>query len=284
MDIFGNTNSEVEQDVCSTEPRDWLDVRVSSTGLKEAKKSTRDFLFYIQKPKEKKLHFDMGNAIELYFIDRAKFKETVIVMDESQRPFPDKNYQTKANSEWKAEFLEANKDKYIIPKTGKDSMEVIEALAELAIEHPFFHELYDGMNYQDPFEWICPKTGLKRYARTDLFNEKKEIIIDVKTDGKGDFERECSNLDYFLQAMDQIVGAVQSGKMKKVKKYYWFVITKVEPYFVDFYEFDLEQALRVEESYWSVLYRLRDDLAKNPEKIVWKGSTLNKIAPKNWYK
>lgn len=286
MDIF-NLDIDREQaefEHKNIEPRNWLDVRVSSTGLKEAKKSTRDFLYYLQKPKEQKLHFDFGNSLELYFIDRKKFNETVCVMDESERPEPTKNYKTKVNQEWKEKFLEDNKDKYIIPKTGKDSFEIIEAVAELALEHPLFHELYDGMNYQDPFEWVCSRTGLKRYARTDLFNAEKGIIIDVKTDAQGDFERACANMDYFIQAFDQIIGAVESGKMEKVNKYYWFVITKCEPYFVDFYELDLDAILRVEESYWSTLYRLRDDLSNNPDKIVWKSGVLNKIKPKNWYK
>ncbi len=287
MDIFENLDIDRERaelEHRTPQPNQWLERRISSTGLKEAKKSTRDYLHYLKKPKEKKLHFDMGNAIELYFIDREEFNRKVIVMDESKRPFPDKNYQTKANQEWKANFYTENTDKYIIPAKGKDSMEIIEILSNLAIEHPLFHTLYEGMNYQDPFEWICPKTGLSRYARTDLFNASKGIIIDIKTDAQGDFERACGNMDYYIQAMDQMVGAVESGKMEVVNEYWWFVITKEEPYFIDFYQLDLDKMLRVEESYWSTLHRLKNDLSGNPEKIVWKNNYSNIINPPNWYK
>lgn len=255
---------------------------ISSSALKAAKKSTRDFIHYYNKPYEKKGYFDFGNACELYLIDKDAFYAEVAVMDESKKPEPSKDYRTKVNADWKAKFYEVNADKYIIPATGKDSFEVIQYLEVLAQKHPAY-DLLIGKEYQQPFEWICPRTGLKRYSRTDLYEDG--IIIDIKTDVDSDFTRTCVKNDYFFQAFDQMVGAVECGAMDEVKEYYWFVLGKEAPYFVDVYKLDLDQILRVEESYWSTLKRLRDDLDNaDLDNIVWRDIPVQKVTVPNYYK
>lgn len=255
---------------------------ISSSALKAAKKSTRDFLWYYNKPKEKKTYFDWGNAVELYLIDKESFYKEVAIMDESKKPEPLKDYRTKVNAEWKEDFYKKNEGKYIISATGKESFEEIQYLEELAQKHPAY-DLLLGKEYQKPFEWICPLTGLKRYARTDLYEDG--LIIDIKTDVDEDFARTCVKQDYYLQAYDQIQGAVESGAMAEVKQYLWFVLGKSAPYFVDVYALDLDALLRVEETYWSTLRRLKEDLTSGViDDIVWRDIPIKKIVVPNYYK
>lgn len=255
---------------------------ISSSALKEAKKSTREFLWYYSKPKDRKGYFDFGNCLELYLIDKDAFYKEVAVMDESKKPEPDKDYRTKVNQEWKASFYEKNANKYIIPATGEDSFETIQYLEELAQKHPAY-DLLLGKEYQKPFEWICPRTGLKRYARTDLY--EPGIIIDIKTDANDDFVRTCVKNDYFTQAFDQMIGAVESGAMEEVKDYYWFVLGKKAPYFVDVYRFDTDAMLKVEESYWSALMRIKTDLSSGEaQDFVWRDLPIQKLTVPNYYK
>jgi len=258
---------------------------ISSSALKAAKSSFRDFVHYYEKPKDRKLHFDFGNAIELYLIDKPSFFKEVAILDESQRPVPDKNYQTKENKVWKDNFIAKNDDKLIISSTGKDSFETILKLEALAQKHPYFDMLFGAdMQYQDAFEWICPRTGLKRYARTDLYSKEKGIIVDIKSCAEDDFEKEATKFDYVIQAIDQIIGAVESGKMDEVRGYYWFVLTKTEPYFVDVYQFKIEENLRAEESYWSALLQLKSDLQSDWKEIVWHQLDMKVFKLPNWYK
>lgn len=261
----------------------WAEKAISSSALKAAKVGTREFLHYYDKPKDKKSHFDFGNALELYLIDKEEFKEKVVVFDESKRPFPDKDYKTAANREWKAAFYANNEGKYLISKTGEESMETCIIMEQLAQMHPAY-DLLLGKNYQDPFTWDCPVTGLKRYARTDLFSNPEGIIIDIKTDGKDDFLRACVNNDYFMQAYDHIIGATASGKMERVEAYYWFVFTKNAPYYVDVFKLDMEALLKVEESYWSTLRRLAEDLKGDPHSIVWHDLPISSLKVPNYYK
>lgn len=275
----------------NSQSTNWLDKRISSSALKEAKKSTRDFLYYYEKPDSVKRHFDFGNAVELYLLDSDEFERQVAILDEEEifakvrenNPKVVSYRSTTIYKELKAKWDADNADKYCINKAGEDSMETILEISKLCMEHPDFHLLYGG-DYQKPYEWVCPVTGLNRYARTDVSNVKDGIIIDMKTDAQGDFERACNNMDYWLQAYDQMIGAVESGAMKEVKAYYWFVITKKAPYFIDIYTIDLEQLLRVEEIYWSTLRRLKEDLSGDPRKIVWHKTPIQKIKVPNYYK
>ena len=72
--------------------------------------------------------------------------------------------------------------------------------------------------------------------------------------------------------------------MEVVNEYYWFVFTKTAPYFIDVYKFDFLEALRVEESYFSTLRRLKEDLENNPDEIVWHYVPVAKIKIPNYYK
>jgi hypothetical protein len=258
---------------------------ISSSALKEAAKSLRHLVHYKNKPKETKGHFDFGNACELYFIDQDAFYRDVAVFDDSEvcneliSTSSKSPRATNVYKDWKAKFDKENEGKYIIPFDGVDSFDVIVKCYELFKQHEFAQAVCSG-NYQDPFEWTDEKTGLKRYARTDIFNEPLNFITDLKTDHSGDFEKACNNMDYFLQAFDQIEGAVQSGKMMQVEHYYWLVITKTPPYAVDVYELDLDSLLKVEEKYRSTLHTI----ANTDFCPVWIKGEYNIIKPANWYK
>lgn len=266
---------------------DFTTKEISSSALKAAKKSTRDLLWYYSKPKTSGSHFDFGHAVELYLLDKAEFAQKVIVFDESQRPFPDKNYQTKANKDWKDKFYADNSgpDKHIISKTGPESFEAIKQIAELVDMHPASDLLYDKDNeYQKEFRWVCPISGLKRYCRTDLTNAKTRTIIDIKTYADDSFERACVKQDHFLQARDQIQGVLETGEMEDVDYYYWFAISKSEPYFVDFYSYPVKEDLKVEEIHNSTMHRLKVDIAGDPYSIPYHRTEIDVIKIPNYYK
>ena len=263
---------------------DWTKKEVSSSALKAAKVSTRNFFWYYQKPRDKKSYFDFGSLIELYLIDREAFNAEAAILDESKRPEPTKNYQTKVNKEWKDAFYEQNADKLIIPNVGKDSLETILEIYEMVQNHPAADLLFDKDNsYQEEFRWECPISGLKRYCRTDLSNKKKKYIVDIKTYADDSFERAAAKNDHFLQAWDQVQGA-NANWDEGVETYYWFAINKNAPYHVDFYKFDLEQALKVEAVHNSIMHRLKDDLKKDPKDLVYTRTEIDLLKVPNYYK
>jgi hypothetical protein len=83
---------------------------LSSSSLKESAKSLKHFKHYLDtKDKERKSHFDFGNAFELALMDAmnktTEFEKEVFVFDESERPEKNKNFGSKENSEWKTKIL-----------------------------------------------------------------------------------------------------------------------------------------------------------------------------------
>lgn len=261
----------------------WQEIRegkISSSALKQASISMRKLWYYYNKDKDKKGYFDFGNALELYIINTEAFAKEVAVFDDSeiikeiggQRPT-----STKAYKEFKADFDEANKDKYIINATGKDSYETIKRLAELFKQHPTAMDLVKG-DYQKAFEWICPDTGLKRYARPDVVNEAKEYLTDIKTDATDDFSKTVGNMDYLLQAYDQIQGAIESGI--EISAYYWVVFSKSEPLAVDVYGLDVTQLLKVENKHKATLRKIKETETVPP----YNKDIITRITPPAWYK
>ena len=253
---------------------------ISSSALKAGKTSTKEFLEYYLQPKESKSYFDFGNALELFLINETEFYAKVAIMDESKRPAPDKDYKTTANKDWKAQFYANNPDKLIIPATGKESFETIQTLKSLAKKHPSYDLLQMG-EYQKAFTWTCPITGLKRYSRPDIVVPNLNLIIDIKTDASDDFARSASNNDHWLQALDQIQGAIASGEMKRVDAYYWVVFEKTSPH-VTFYTLDLDGLLPVETVQERTLRRIKEDLESGVD-IVRRDMPVKRLKVPTYY-
>lgn len=253
---------------------------ISSSALKAGKTSTKEFLEYYLKKKDPKSYFDFGNALELFLIDKVEFYKQVVVMDETKRPEPSKNYQTKVNAEWKAKFYEDNADKLIIPSDGKESFETIQILESLAKKHPSYDLLMMG-EYQKAFTWTCPITGFKRYSRPDIVVKELNLIIDIKTDASDDFGRSANNNDHWIQALDQIQGAIASGALEKVDAYYWAVFEKASPH-VTFYTLDLDGLLPIETVQERTLRRIKEDLESGVE-IVWRDMPVKRLKVPTYY-
>lgn len=214
----------------------WL----SSTGLKRAKKSLKDFKLYLDGfyDNEKKVHFDFGNAFELALLEPDTFNKSVSIFNSENRPEKDKGITSKKNQEWKKSFFDSYK--YIINSTGPNSYEYLEEMLKSCYQDAVIQRLIKNIEYQNSLYWIDKNTGLQLKTRPDICKSKKRIIVDVKTADDGSpekFSRDLSNYDYPFQACMQIDGVLQSGLMPKVDNYFWLVVEKKPPFSATLYEF-----------------------------------------------
>lgn len=225
---------------------------LSSTGLKEVKKSTRHFIQYITTEQERKLHFDFGNAFELALIDKVngtnEFDKYVAVFKDAElydkiakkRPDIKSVRSTKEFKDEKNDFLSKKDDKYIILDKGeKESLESLNEMIDSCIGDNTIRKLLSNTEYQNSFFWTH-KSGVKCKTRPDLNKSKKNVLVDIKTmlDASPDVaSRQAANLDYFVQACMQCDGAVSSGAMKTVDNYFWLAVEKEPPYNAVIYEF-----------------------------------------------
>ena len=224
---------------------------ISSSAIKEARKSLKHFDWYLNNPGETKSHFEFGNAFELALMDSVNgtndFDENVLIFDESKRPEPDKNFGSNKNKDWKIEqFLTT---KYIIAKTGDESFDTIQIMLKACKENELIEKLLKNTNYQSSLFWEDSKTGIKLKTRPDVSKVNKSVIVDIKTTRDGSprsFAKDVANYDYPLQAVLQMRGCVGTGMLEKVDKYYWLVAEKNPPYNVQIYNFPVSDWAFVE--------------------------------------
>lgn len=219
---------------------------LSSSSIKEAFKSLAHFKAYLEKPNERKPHFDFGNAFELSVVDYEEFKKHCAVFDPEKRPEPNKNFGSTANKEWKASFYDLNKDKLIIPLTGDNSLDTLTLCKASLFKHQAAKALLTDAEYQTTIFWTCPHTGLKLKTRPDFWkpeNSKRTAIVnDLKTDKDSESTkhlRTIYNLNYPIQAVMQIEG-LEQAKLCKKPRFFWTVCSKSSPYNTEVYEFDSE--------------------------------------------
>lgn len=215
---------------------------LSSSSIKEANKSLKHFEWYFKKEKERKTHFDFGNAFEIALMDlfneTKEFDSTVNVFDESLRPETDKTFASSKNSQWKEDFFETGN--YVINQRGKESFETIELMLESCFQDSTIQRLMKETDYQKSIFWVDPQTKLKLKTRPDVCKINKNVVIDIKTcvDGSPEkFSKDCANLNYPLQAVLQMEGCIRSGLYDKIDNYYWIVVEKEPPYNAQIYCF-----------------------------------------------
>jgi hypothetical protein len=214
---------------------------VSATQIKIAKRSLKEWYWYRHglMKKEKKGHFDFGNAFELALMDHVAFSEDVIVYDERLRPELNKGITSEKNQVWKKALL--NGDKYVIQPKGDESYEAIEQMIESCYKDAVIQKLISNTEYQTSIFWTDDQTGLNMKTRPDICKSKKNIIVNIKTTKDGSpkaFSQDLAKYDYPLQACIEIEGCVASGLMQSVDNYFWLVVEKVPPFNATVYEFD----------------------------------------------
>lgn len=223
----------------------------SSTGLKHAKRSLKEFKSFIDgefDTDEKKSHFDFGNAFEIALVEPDNFEDKVAVFKESEliaeimeaKPDTKSVRLTKPYKDGKKEFFEKNADKYIINDTGDESMETIEKMVESCYQDEVIQSLVKNLDYQVSGFWTDKESGLKLKTRPDVCHQEKNVIVDIKSTIDGSpkaFSRQLANLDYPFQACLQIKGCIASGMIDGLSNYYWLAVEKKIPFSATLYEF-----------------------------------------------
>lgn len=265
---------------------------LSSTDVRTAKRSLKEFDWKQRglMVQEEKSFFHFGNAFELALMSPIEFEQKVAIIKDSewiqdalkenpdlQKPRSSGTYQ-KANKE----FIQANKGKYLINDTGKESYETIKLMLASCMQDKVIQGLIRNTEYQLTIFWTDPQTGLKLKTRPDICKRKKNIVVNVKTTEDGSpkgFSKELVNYDYPMQAAHEITGCLEMGVIDTIDNYFWLVCEKVAPYNATIYEF-AQDDIRVcmDELHWSYdkiekamkqnLYPGYSDLADNEYGIL----------------
>lgn len=225
---------------------------VSSTGLRHARKSLKEFWYYQQGHlRIEGSHLDFGNAFELALIDQKQFEKEVAIAQDSfwvaqameEKPDLARPRNSKSYQEAYKKFHSENEGRYIIQDKGDQSFETMEKMLASCQADSVIQKLLENTEYQVSVLWTDEETGLKCKTRPDVCKLHKNVIVDVKTTNDGspeEFSRSLAKYDYPFQACMQIDGCISSGLMPTVDKYFWLVVEKNIPYSATIYEFSEE--------------------------------------------
>lgn len=248
---------------------------MSATTLKEAAKTMAHLRHYLyEKEKERKSHFDFGNAFEIALMDvmngTDEFDSSCALFDDLQRPEIEKNFNSTLNREWKKDFFDTNKYKYILNASGQESKETMDFMLESCWKTPNIQLLLKNTDYQKTIFWTDEETGIKLKTRPDVCKINKQVIIDIKTTKDASpnaFKRDAANYDYPLQAITQIEGVIKSGLMSEVDYYYWLAIEKNAPYNAQIYHFTHEDRDWNHDRFRYILERVKEAMDSD----IWNG-------------
>ena len=222
----------------------------SASSIKESYKSMAHFKAYLDKPEQRKVHFDFGNAFELNITHDAEFTKNIAIFDDEKRPKPNMNFGSKENKAWKASFYEANKDKLIIPNSGDDSLNTLILCKTRLFKHPAAVALLQNAEYQTTIFWTCPDTGLKLKTRPDFWKpstaKRSAIVADLKTDKSSESQKhlkQIRDLNYPVQGSLQLMGLKHAKLIEEGARFFWIVASKSIPYNTEVYEFDTEDII-----------------------------------------
>lgn len=216
---------------------------LSASAIKEADRSLKHMRWYLDNKKERKSHFDFGNAFEIALMDlmngTKEFESSVHLYDESLRPDQKHGMTAKKNVDWKKQYYEQTG--YIINKTGEESQDTIAHMLQSCWEDEIIQGLLKNTDYQASCFWTDEKTGIKLKTRPDVCNINKTVIIDVKTTKDASpesFAKDVANYGYDMQAIIQINGVLATKMFKEVGAYYWLAVEKTPPYCAQLYRFN----------------------------------------------
>lgn len=260
--------------------KSWL----SATGLKRAARSMSEYKYFLDGgyDSETKAEFSFGNAFELALLSPKEFEQKVAIMQtEAWRAFalaekPDlknpalsKSYQDlKKDFEAKADA----KGMYKIGDVGKHSFETIEKMMESCYRDKWIQELIKNIQYQNTLCWIDPATQIQMKTRPDICKVNKNVLVNLKTTtdaSPAKFSRDLADHDYPLQAIVEMEGAIRTGLMPQIDKYFWLLVEKEPPYNAVLYEFDRSDWESVKLAYGFLLNRIK----RCTEENFWPGFT-----------
>jgi hypothetical protein len=112
--------------------------------------------------------------------------------------------------------MEANGVTILSPEDG----EAVEGMARAIEAHPIASVLFSGGESEVSWFWKCPRTGVKKKARTDYWRKDINTIVDLKTTElatKSEIQRAMRTYkyrwqaDYYSDGVAQCLGVPQSN-------------------------------------------------------------------------
>jgi len=171
---------------------------ISNSKLGWYKQSPAHFKYFQEHGTEDKAAYLIGSASHTILFEPKLFEYSYHVLDESERPEPDKDYRSPKNKQWKEEQYEAYSHKSIITTKEYDT---IMFMMEVIQKNDQAKEILQGCEFEKEVFWTDPVTGLECKKKVDISGTSHRA--DYKTTDNADpyvWQKKAWRFDYYRQA------------------------------------------------------------------------------------
>lgn len=230
------------------------DVRLSYSSLSAFRKSPEHWIEYKTCPTPDSDASIFGNAFHCWVLRPNDFNNEFVIYDDTQRPIPDKNYQTKINREWRQQIYDEalSKGKKVIEM---DEFDKIKLMHEKLMSNEPASELLNYTRSEYEKSITFERKGLKILSILDI---KADVFLaDLKTTNDADpirFHRDIYNYGYDLQpAVYNDAAAFGHARFEKLKEFYFIAIEKSPPFGISVNKFSGDALQQSFEDYLNLL-------------------------------
>lgn len=244
--------------------------RLSNSSMGDLKKCPAYFKWRKENPIGHKPAFDLGSLVHCMVLEPLEVEGRFAMFSTDARPEPDKTMASKANKEWKAEFVKMNEFKTVIEfdvwnKALAMSNSVRQAAGELLT------------NEENVFEKtiLWERDGVEMKGKIDIYNPN--FLADIKTTRSSNpehFMRDANyKYSYYRQAAVYLDGDA-NGFYSGEKPFYFITVENEAPYLSTVIEVGSSMIAKGMVEYKSLvaLYRKCNEKDKWPgynESYIW---------------
>lgn len=178
----------------------YLDMEgISNTALGWIKVSPEYYHWMIQQLSSSTPAMLIGSAMHYLALEPQNFKNYMMILDDSQRPYPTQNYNKTENKDWRNAIYEAAIDKGL-EIISMDDYKVAEKMVDKLLSVPEARDLIKAKGVvteqASTWEW----NGMKFKQKRDI--DHSDFFADLKSARTADprqFQKEIFNMDYYRQ-------------------------------------------------------------------------------------
>lgn len=234
---------------------------ISRSAIMEFKRSPMHYWFkYINPDRVKKEASDameFGSAFHMYVLEPELFEKEYFVMVKCPH-----HGNTKEAKAYKAQQEALSSGKKIILDTD---LKVIKAMTDGLYNHPRAFSLITGAQYEKSIFWIDEASGLLCKARPDIWNEKANFVLDLKTTkdaSKRKFSYDFQDNGNYIQCA-MIRDGILKVTGKKVESFLNLAVEKDAPYCAAHYPVNSEYVDLGEQEYKHYLLEIKKCMETN---------------------
>ncbi len=251
-------------------------IAMSNSRLAEFKRSPEHYKHSLLTRQKTSPALTFGIAFHTYVLENHKFALEVAVMDENLRPEPDKDYKTKVNREWKAQFLTDNQDKEVITTA---EFEQIKRMHDKLTNHELANELITmaGNKYEEVIQWNWKRTKCKGLKDITSHHFLADLKTGLDVDPDGTFRRlDFFSYGYYRQAAMYLDGDAggKLGYSNTWKDFYFIAIEKTAPFGIAVYKPSKEVIEHGLEEYRTLVEQFQSCVDNNE----WQGYEFKAVA------